>query len=221
MSKKHQNSHEGCILTCLCLTTTSHRSLTLAHTSWILHWLTWMLSGWSSPSCMMKDSVPSTPSTWMKQCVVWPIPLGRILCFNIALITVLFPLDVLERTHSLHYCTCCSMVLLEHGHFFQNCHNNMNKPSTWAILVSSTTYDLCFGYEIGELSYSADSRFAPSQWETALLCNDVLRGLPRITPVILSFKENKPFMIQTYLPKNATFMRSRDSISRILRTFTA
>jgi uncharacterized protein YceK len=37
------------------------------------------------------------PSTWTKQCVVWPIPLGNIFPFNIALITVLLPFDVLRK----------------------------------------------------------------------------------------------------------------------------
>ena len=56
-----------------------------------------MLFGLSVSSVSRKASLLSEPSTWMKQCVVWPMPLGRILSRNIALITVLLPFEVLEK----------------------------------------------------------------------------------------------------------------------------
>lgn len=54
-----------------------------------------MLFCWSESSVNRNPSDDSQPSTWIKQCVVWPIPLGIILFLNIALIVVLFPLEVL------------------------------------------------------------------------------------------------------------------------------
>lgn len=56
--------------------------------------LTVTLSFSSEPSFSMYPSCPSTPSTWQKQLVVCPMPLGRILSRNIALMTELFPFDV-------------------------------------------------------------------------------------------------------------------------------
>lgn len=56
--------------------------------------LTFMLNFSSDPSFTTYASCPSTPSTWQKQFVVCPIPLGRILSFNMAFITELLPFDV-------------------------------------------------------------------------------------------------------------------------------
>lgn len=47
-------------------------------------------------SVVRKASSPSVPSTLRKQLVVCPIPLGKTRSLSIALITVLFPLLVLE-----------------------------------------------------------------------------------------------------------------------------
>ena len=55
-----------------------------------------MLCGVESASVRRKAVSESLPSTCTKQLVVCPIPDGRIRSFNMAFITVLFPLDVLK-----------------------------------------------------------------------------------------------------------------------------
>ena len=53
-----------------------------------------------SSSVVMYASSLSVPSTWRKQFVVWPMPVGKILLRSIALITELFPFDVLHHSHN-------------------------------------------------------------------------------------------------------------------------
>lgn len=67
------------------------------------HWSwapTLMLLFSSEPSVRRKASWPSVPPTRRKQLVVWPIPEGRTLSQSMALITVLFPLLVLQGNNS-------------------------------------------------------------------------------------------------------------------------
>lgn len=85
-----------------------HKALASCFTDWKMRYKLWnwvsghqlmnqltvTLSFSSDPSFTKYASWPSTPSTWQKQFVVCPIPLGRILSLSIALITELLPFDV-------------------------------------------------------------------------------------------------------------------------------
>ena len=94
------------------LPTPSNPNHTKANNSINRRW-TWTLRRSSGiVSVTMYASPPSQPSTWRKQLVVWPMPLGRILLRSIALITVLLPFDVLHtnissfchtETANIHY----------------------------------------------------------------------------------------------------------------------
>lgn len=77
----------------------------------------------SDPSVMRQALSPSVPSTLRKQLVVWPIPLGRTLSHNMALITELFPLLVLKNEYTKSWQNIMIKILFFHwvkGQLFQN-----------------------------------------------------------------------------------------------------
>lgn len=77
----------------------------------------------SDPSVTRYASPFSDPSTWRKQLVVWPMPLGKIFSRSMALITVLFPLLVLKMD--------------EHD---QLCNSHNTRPSNYAYLPKKATF---------------------------------------------------------------------------------